>query len=220
MKKIDAVMETLNVWGTRDVNPINDVWGKYSICSNFLLDRVIGNNNISNHVQICLNAFLDINFDFNIDEINGLLRAKFNFSAIHSGMFFGLPPTNRKIQIPGYAIYKIEDNLINKAYLSLDVSDLIQQGSLPVFMNNNNDILSTINEACNTILTKKEAYIASLWVRGASIKKTAFLAGISNRTVEDYRNKIKNKLKISNKNHLYDYLKNLRIIDLFFCLSE
>ena len=225
MKEEDKslIVNLLDIWRINNVEAVNKVCAKEVVCDNFFVDRIIGNNNVSKHSQKCLDAFSVFSLNTNIQENKGIFLAEYELSLMLKDMFMNFPPTNKKFKFSGYALYKVEDHLITKAYVSSNLfASMFKHGHLPSIMTNDykNDLLTAIKHSCGLNLTQKEIYITSLWISGYSIKETSKITQISPRTIEDYHTRIKNKFKIQNRKDLYDLLRNLKVTDLFFCFAK
>lgn len=70
------------------------------------------------------------------------------------------------------------------------------------------------------VLTKREVEILSLWVSGFSIREASNLLYISSRTVEVHRKNIREKLKITTKHEIIDFLYSQGVFNLFLHCSK
>jgi predicted ester cyclase len=52
---------------------------------------------------------------------------RFQFQATHSGEFFGMPPTGRKVSAGGIIIYRVENEKVVDHWLQFDAPAVMQQ---------------------------------------------------------------------------------------------
>ena len=80
-----------------------------------------------------LTGFSDITFT--IKDVFGMgnkLVKHWNFKGIHSGVFLGIPPTNKKVDIDGVTLVRMENGKIAEERDFLDNLEFMQQlGLIP-----------------------------------------------------------------------------------------
>lgn len=76
---------------------------------------------------------MKINHDVVVTEDDGDYQAIiWTFEATHTGEFYGIPPTGRKVRMSGADIFHIEDGMISELYLEQNLMELFQQmGIIP-----------------------------------------------------------------------------------------
>jgi predicted ester cyclase len=87
-----------------------------------------GHVEIERIYRVWFNAFPDLVFtteDLLVDDNRACLLCRITGS--HSGEFFGMPPTGRKIEVAGAFIYRIEGNHIVHERRILDFTGLLVQ---------------------------------------------------------------------------------------------
>lgn len=163
---------------------------------------------------------------------NDTVVLQWESKSIHEGVFCGLAPTGRVVTYSGICYFQVIDKLITTFYsVSNILISLAQAGAMP-FQKPNQDIpdidnkisyrqqLFSILQNNYADLTKREIEIISLWLSGHSNKQTSQFLNISCRTVEGYRARIKDKLKLKDKKSLYEYAREQGLLDISFQLAN
>ncbi|CAN5294544.1 hypothetical protein BH11BAC6_BH11BAC6_17780 [soil metagenome] len=94
---------------------------------------VVGIDSASVYYANYLTGFSDITFT--IKDVFGMgnkLVKHWNFKGTHTGIFFGIPPTNKKIDIDGVTLVRMQDGKIAEERDFLDNLEFMQQlGLIP-----------------------------------------------------------------------------------------
>jgi predicted ester cyclase len=56
-----------------------------------------------------------------------LITARYADTGTHMGVFQGVEPTGRKVNVPEFAVYRIADDRIDEMWSSLDIREVIRQ---------------------------------------------------------------------------------------------
>ena len=87
-----------------------------------------GIQNIKNHIEGCRKAFPDLSFTID-DTIAERDEVVIHWTArgTHRGPFLGIQPTNRKINVNGTSIYRLEGAMIAEAYANWNLATMMAQ---------------------------------------------------------------------------------------------
>jgi steroid delta-isomerase-like uncharacterized protein len=120
---------------------VQECWnqGNLNAASDLLTDRVrlhdpvfpnlnAGVQNIKNHIEQCRQAFPDLKFTIEdtIAERNEVV-VYWSFHGTHKGQFLGMQPTNRKVNLNGTSIYRLEGSKIAEEYANWNLASMMQQ---------------------------------------------------------------------------------------------
>lgn len=166
-------------------------------------------------IQI-LNAFTSFEFTIQetVQQVNKCIY-KWHGKATHTGLVLDVHPTEEKILFSGITSIEVQEGSITRYHsfsdlprVFLSTKTFFQTTDLSsLFSSNIENIISTIKDLTGTRLTKREVECLRLWTKGCSIKETAKqLGGLSNRTIQTFRENIKRKLQADT------YQQLLRII--------
>jgi predicted ester cyclase len=79
-------------------------------------------------IDTLLSAFAD--FHLTIDALAAFdaeLIARLTATGTHTGSFFGIPPTGRRVRVSAFAAWQLCDGQCREHWLQLDLVDLLQQ---------------------------------------------------------------------------------------------
>ena len=87
-----------------------------------------GAENIKNHIQNCRNGFPDlmVTIDDTIAERDEVV-VHWTVTGTHEGPFLGMPPTNKKANITGTSINRIEGSKIAEMWSNWNLMSLMEQ---------------------------------------------------------------------------------------------
>ena len=219
---------TIEVWGNKNFTAIDKNFSNDVIYDSFI-EKAIGKKNIILIAKKFFNALSENTIKINdITKKNDIVCIKWDGSIKHTGIFYGLHPTGKKLQFNVIGFYKMKNSLITEACTLSNLKfNMVKNGSIHCFsqnniikQTNNNEILLSIKNICNINLTNQEIATASLWLSGHSNKSSAKILNISSRTVEEYRTRIKNKLDVKDKKQLYVFIRHIEALDLLLKLSD
>ena len=92
-----------------------------------------GSWGIEEQLTIVLNAAPDLQFV--LDEIvaeRDIVAARWHFEATHTGNFYGVPATNRRVSMHGMFFSRFRDGKVVESWQTLDIfSILVQMGVMP-----------------------------------------------------------------------------------------
>lgn len=218
----------VTIWNNRDVNGVEKYFAKDIIYDNFI-EKTDGKQNLILVLKKFYKAFSESNLIITrIYSNKDIVFIRFSGLLKQIGIFYGLKPVVKNIRYNVIGIYKIKNSLIEQGVSISNLKfNIMQHGAIPSFTTIDaaklisvKEILLEIQQGLHLPLTKQEIITMSLWLTGHSNKDTAKLLNISSRTVEEYRTRIKTKLKISNKKQLYDFIRNFFNLDIFLELSD
>jgi DNA-binding CsgD family transcriptional regulator len=92
--------------------------------------------------------------------------------------------------------------------------------AVDILEGNKKELSDLLKQSSGSTLSNKEIECLSLWLSGYSIKESSFCLELSNKTIEVYRNRIKEKLKVHHKFQLIDLAYSNGTFNLFLCLSQ
>lgn len=120
---------------------VEECWnqGDLNKVSQYLTDQVrfhdpvfpnlgTGLQNIKNHIEACHKAFPDLRFtiDDTIAERNEVVL-HWRANGTHRGPFLGMQPTNRKFNLEGTSIYRLENSKIAEEHANWNLATMMQQ---------------------------------------------------------------------------------------------
>jgi DNA-binding CsgD family transcriptional regulator len=163
----------------------------------------IGTEAVKKSVQDIFSIFPDFQLSLtHIAQEDNKLTYEWDATGIQEKPVLGILPTGRKIQFSGVVYGEINNDLVTVYH---NYSNILQtlHASAPLRPILNSGQLLNTNQVVAKHLTAREIECLDLWLRGCSMKETAKqLGGVSTRTVQTYRNSIKDKLKLKNYQQL------------------
>jgi steroid delta-isomerase-like uncharacterized protein len=87
-----------------------------------------GASNLSRHIAMCRNGFPDMHFtvDDTIAERNEVV-IHWTARGTHRGQYLGMQPTNRRAEVSGTSIFRIENSMIVEMWADWNVMTLMNQ---------------------------------------------------------------------------------------------
>jgi steroid delta-isomerase-like uncharacterized protein len=120
---------------------IDECWnqGKFNALSELVADNcrfhdpvfpnlTSGAQNMQAHIEICRRAFPDLKFstDDTISERNEVV-IHWTGRGTHKGQFLGMQPTNRKADVSGTSIYRIDGGRITEVWAHWNLMSMMEQ---------------------------------------------------------------------------------------------
>jgi steroid delta-isomerase-like uncharacterized protein len=92
-----------------------------------------GKDNLKRHIQMCRNSFPDLRFTVD-DEIAERNEVVIHWTArgTHKAPFLGMAPTNKKAEVSGTSIYRLQGGKIVETWSDWNVMTLMEQLGLSV----------------------------------------------------------------------------------------
>jgi len=204
----------LPLWNERSMDVIdNFVAPTADIKTTFFIGQ--GPSTLRKNVQYIFNAFSF--FELEIDEIihyNDKYIFKWSGSALHTGPILNIQPTGKNIRFSEIVSGEIKENSIVSYHSFSDIPRVLAQAdNLPL---DTGQVITTIKVITGKRLTIREVECLHLWFKGFSIKDTArTLGGLSNRTVQSFRENIKRKLNVETYQELCSLIQKSGIMPFF-----
>jgi len=87
-----------------------------------------GAENIKNHIQTCRSGFPDLTFtiDDTIAERDEVV-VHWTGTGTHKGQFLGMPPTNKKANVTGTSIFRLEGSKIAEEWANWNLMSMLEQ---------------------------------------------------------------------------------------------
>ena len=204
----------LPLWNERSMEVIDDfVAPTADIKTTFFIGQ--GPNAFRQNVQYIFNAFSS--FELKIDEIihhDDKCIFKWSGSALHTGPIFNIQPTGKKIVFSEIVSGEIRGNSIVSYHSFSDIPRVLSHTD-PIPLNTGH-VITTIKVITGKRLTTREVECLHLWFKGFSIKDTArSLGGLSNRTVQSFRENIKRKLNVETYQELCSLIQKSGVMPIF-----
>jgi steroid delta-isomerase-like uncharacterized protein len=78
-------------------------------------------------------AFPDLHFEIEDQVAEGdKVVTRYTFVGTHTGPLMGLPPTGKRVRMPGISIYRVDKGCLAEAWVQYDVFGLLQElGAIP-----------------------------------------------------------------------------------------
>lgn len=126
-----------NIWddivNKREINKINETNFDKNITLISVPENVVGIQGFKDYYQNFLTGFSDITFT--IEDVFGhgdKIAKHWNFKGTHSGEFFGIPASGKKVDIDGVTLVKMKDGKIAQEQDFMDNLSFYQQlGLIP-----------------------------------------------------------------------------------------
>jgi predicted ester cyclase len=91
-----------------------------------------GREAVRNHNRYLHQAFSDIEVVNEAPVVEGdMIAFRWVFTATHTGNFYGVPATGKRVTIDGYDIMQISGGKITKAWVYQDTASLFAQFAMP-----------------------------------------------------------------------------------------
>lgn len=177
-----------------------------------------GPNTLKQSVQDTFAAFPS--FEIKVEDIiqqDNKLMYKWQAKATHEGSILGIPGTGKETIFTGMVFGEMENDKISVYHSFSDIPQVLHtiyeaHQSLEL---SHTDIVATLQKSTEIPLTKREIECLILWVRGCSIKESAKqMGGLSERTVQTYRENIKQKFRAKNFQKLLGIIQQTGIMPL------
>lgn len=191
----------LPLWNDKSLDVVdNFLTPNADIRTTFLTGR--GPETLKKSVQDTFDAFPS--FEIKVEDVihqDNKLMYKWQAKARHEGNILGLPGTGQETLFSGMVFGELEDGKICVYHSFSNIPQILQticneQSTIAV---NSLDVAGELRRTTDIPLTKREVECLCLWVRGCSIKESAKqMGGLSERTIQTYRENIKQKFQAKN----------------------
>lgn len=173
-------------------------------------------------VRVTFTAFPNLNVI--LDDVlqqDNFVMYKWQANAIHEGEIMGIKPALLPIQFAGVVYGKIEQGKITQYH---SISNIFSELRKALEIRAHFDFIRTGREAITALqlltdpaLSVRELECLSLWLKGYSIRQSAFeLGGLSERTIQTHRERIKNKFKLENFQQIFCFIQNTGLLPVLF----
>jgi steroid delta-isomerase-like uncharacterized protein len=111
LRNLSSVSDVLAYWNTQDVSGILEFYDDAITWRNVAMERTYqGKDAVGAFLAELMAAFPDLQFDV----VSRLARGDFvaeewSLRGTHRGPFMGIPPTGRRVEIPGMSLVKLSD---------------------------------------------------------------------------------------------------------------
>lgn len=193
----------LPLWNEKSVEVVDDFFTPDAdIRTTFLNGQ--GPDTLKKSVQDTFAAFPS--FEIRVNDViqqEHKLMYKWEAKAKHEGSILGLPATGQETEFNGVVFGEIAENKIcvyhSFSNIPQVLSNLSQNSLALEHVGCASDLITGLGKATEIPLTKRELECLGHWVRGCSIKESAKqMGGLSERTIQTYRENIKQKFRAKN----------------------
>lgn len=174
-------------------------------------------------------------FKLSLEEIiqqNNQVTFKWFADVKHEGTILNIKPTGNEMQFHGIVFGEINEGLITQYHSFSNIPQVLYSNIQPlvserfpthvVLLDHENyekeisELLFLITKFTGVRLTRREAECLNFWFRGYSIKETAKqLGGLSSRTIQVFRDKIRAKFNVRNFQALIKLAEETGILSFF-----
>ena len=150
---------------------MDECWnqGKLNVVSELLADNcrfhdpvfpnlTSGAQNMRTHIENCRRSFPDLKFstDDTIAERNEVV-IHWTGRGTHKGEFLGMPPTNRKAEVTGTSIYRIDGGKISETWVNWNLMSMLEQLGLSANANADQTAHAKTNQGAEQTIRRTHA---------------------------------------------------------------
>ena len=178
---------------------------------------------LKQNVKQFFNAFSTLEYTIQESTLsNQQILLQWRGEAIHTGTAFNVEPTGKRVYFSGITSISIQQEAVTRYHCFSDLPRTLmaktsfQKANLfNLFSSDIEKIASMLQDVTGKRLTKREVETLSLWLKGYSIKDTAkLLGGLSNRTVQTFRENTKRKLSVETYQQLFSLLQDTGVVPI------
>jgi steroid delta-isomerase-like uncharacterized protein len=133
-RNLRAVTDVLQFWNTQDIDGILAFYDDDITWTNVALEETYhGKDEVRAFLGRLFHAFPDLSFDVTYKFVAGdQIAERWAIRGTHLGAFMGVPPTKRRVEIPGMGMVVMRDGKFYRDYFFFDMaSSMRQMGLLP-----------------------------------------------------------------------------------------
>lgn len=208
---------TLPLWNEKTIDLVDTFVAPHAPIHTTLLTGH-GPNTFKENAKQTFNAFSDLKihiteFHYNQNEV----IYKWSGSALHTGPILNVSPTLENINFSGITSNKLTNGLISELTSFSDMPRVLFQKQLnTIVLFDIKNVIQRLRDSTGKKMTKREIECLHLWVKGFSIKQSAeALGGLSNRTIQTFRENIKRKLNVSTYQKLLTLIQDAGLLPIF-----
>jgi steroid delta-isomerase-like uncharacterized protein len=133
-RNLRAVTDVLHFWNTHDVDGILNFYNDDIVWTNVALEEVYtGKQEVRAFINRLLTAFPDLSFEV-VDKFarDDNVSERWYIRGTHLGPFIGIPPTGKRLEIPGISMVRMRDARFLSDWFIMDAAaGMRQMGLLP-----------------------------------------------------------------------------------------
>ncbi len=208
---------TLPLWNQRTLSVV-DTCVDPNATIQTTLNSGIGPSVLKEAAKQTFAAFSDLHLSITEQKYheNGVILA-WSGQALHTGPLLATLPTHTTIQFSGITSHTLRAGQICDFKSFSDLPRTLQQAQDNSF--NIERTITNLRAATGKKMTRREIECLQLWIKGFSIKESASaLGGLSNRTIQTFRENIKRKLNVSTYHKLLSLIQETGLLPAFLNL--
>lgn len=151
-----------------------------------------------------------------ICQIENELFYKWEAKGLHEGSIMGIPRTCTIMHFKGIVNARIQNGLISHYQEFSNIPQVLRNSYEHFCLKPKAHLYMELRKLTEYPLTRREVECLGWWIQGCSIKETAKeMGGLSARTVQTYRENIKNKFNVYSFQKIVGLIQNQGIMPLF-----
>jgi steroid delta-isomerase-like uncharacterized protein len=133
-RNLRSVTDVLHYWNTQDIPGMFQFYDDDITWTNVAMEQVYhGKAEVAEFLKMLFTAIPDLNFEVTYKFVRGnQVAERWHITGTHQGSLMGVPPTGRRVDIPGIGMVQMKDGKFLSDWFLLDVASSMRQiGIMP-----------------------------------------------------------------------------------------